>query len=134
MFPAPKPKKAYKSKPYEQMSRPGERIQVECVQPNNVFEFTKHFSNNKRDLPTLLEKTADELGVRNKLIRPYTSRYNGKVERSHREDQKRFYSSHMFYSLADFTNQFAAHSHHSNNLPMRPLCWLSPHEFIVHYV
>ena len=29
MFPAPKPKKAYKSKPYEQMSRPGECIQVD---------------------------------------------------------------------------------------------------------
>ena len=67
-------------------------IKVECVQTDNGFEFTNRFSNSKRDLPTLFEKTAAELGIRHKLIRPYTPRHNGKVERSHREDQKRFYS------------------------------------------
>ena len=29
MFPNPKPKKAYKPKPYEQMTHPGERVQVD---------------------------------------------------------------------------------------------------------
>ena len=33
---------------------------------------------------------AARLGIRHKLIRPYTPRHNGKVERSHREDQRRF--------------------------------------------
>ena len=61
-------------------------IRVECVQTDNGFEFTNLFSNSKRDLPTLFEKTAAELGIRHKLIRPYTQRHNGKVERSHRED------------------------------------------------
>ena len=69
-------------------------IQVECVQTDNGFEFTNRFSNSKRELPTLFERTAAELGIRHKLIRPYTPRHNGKVERSHREDQKRFYSCH----------------------------------------
>ena len=68
---------------------------MECVQTDNGFEFTNRFSNSKRDLPTLFEKTAAELGIRHKLIRPYTPRHNGKVERSHREDQKRFYSCHI---------------------------------------
>ncbi len=54
--------------------------------------------------PRCLRKTAAELGIRHKLIRPYTPRHNGKVERSHREDQKRFYSCHSFYSLEDFEN------------------------------
>ena len=52
-------------------------IEVECVQTDNGFEFTNRFSNSKRDLPTLFEKTAAELGIRHKLIRPcllYTSR------------------------------------------------------------
>jgi len=66
-------------------------------------------------LPTLFEKTAAELGIRHKLIRPYTPRHNGKVERSHREDQK------IFYSLDDFVKQLAVHNRRSNNLPMRPL-------------
>ena len=68
-------------------------IKVECVQTDNGFEFTNRFSNSKRDIPTLFEDTAKELGIRHKLIRPYTPRHNGKVERSHREDQKRFYDS-----------------------------------------
>lgn len=96
-------------------------IQVECVQTDNGFEFTNRFSNSKRDLQTLFEKPAAELGIRHKLIRPYTPRHNGKVERSHREDQKRFYSCHDFYSLDDFAKQLAVHHSRSNNLPMRPL-------------
>ena len=109
-------------------------IQVECVQTDNGSEFTNRFSGSKRDMPTLFERTAAELGIRHKLIRPYTPRHNGKVERSHREDQKRFYSCRSFYSLEDFAKQLAVHSRRSNNLPMRPLHWLSPAEFSVQYV
>ena len=109
-------------------------IQVECVQTDNGFEFTNRFSNSKRDLPTLFESTAQEFGIRHKLIRPYTPRHNGKVERSHREDQKRFYSCHSFYSFTDFEKQLAVHNRRSNNFPMRPLGWLSPSEFSVQYV
>ena len=89
---------------------------------------------SRRDLPTLFEATAAQLGIRHKLIRPYTPRHNGKVERSHREDQKRFYFSHAFFSLDDFAKQLAVHSRRSNNFPMRPLNWLSPNEFAVQYV
>ena len=96
--------------------------------------FIQRFPNSKRDLPTLFERTAAELGIRHKLIRPYTPRHNGKVERSHREDQKRFYSCHAFYSLDDFAKQLAVHNRRSNNLPMRPLRWRSPAEFLVQYV
>ena len=182
LFPAKKQKKKEKVKPYEQMTHPGERVQVdvkvvsqkciavpelrlfqytaideftrlrflaaypeqstyssagflrkltvwyarcgikvESVQTDNGFEFTNRFSGSKRNLPTLFEKTAAELGIRHKLIRPYTPRHNGKVERSHREDQKRFYSCRSFYSLDDFAKQLVVHNRRSNNLPMRPL-------------
>ena len=109
-------------------------IQVECVQTDNGFEFTNRFSNSKRDLPTLFEVTAAKLAIRHKLIRPYTPHHNGKVERSHREDQKRFYSCHNFYSLDDFAKQLTVHNRRSNDFPMRPLAWLSPSEFTVQYV
>lgn len=105
-------------------------IHVECVQTDNGFEFTNRFSNTNRDKKTHFEVAATELGIRHKLIRPYTPRHNGKVERSHREDQKCFYSSHSFYSLDDFVGQLAARQTCSNNLPMRPLAWLSPIEFL----
>ena len=109
-------------------------IKVECVQTDNGFEFTNRFSGSKRNLPTLFEKTAAELNIRHKLIRPYTPRHNGKVERSHREDQKRFYSCHSFYSLDDFAKQLAVHNRRSNDLPMRPLRWMAPAEVTVQYV
>ena len=110
------------------------KIRVECVQTDNGFAFTNRFSNSKRDLPALFEQTAALPGTRHKLIRPYTSRHNGKVERSHREDHKRFYSCHKFYSLNGFNKQFTVHNRRSNNFPMRPLHWLSPAEFTVQYV
>lgn len=105
-------------------------IKVECVQTDNGFEFTNRFSNSKRDIPTLFEDTAKELGIRHKLIRPYTPRHNGKVERSHREDQKRFYDSHRFWSLADFGAQLAGLQSRSNSRPMRPLRWHSPRQML----
>ena len=109
-------------------------VTVECVQTDNGFEFTNRFSNSKRDIPTLFESTAAELGIRHKLIRPYTPRHNGKVERSHREDQKRFYATHCFWSLADFGGQLAAHQSRSNSRPMRPLDWFSPRDFLASFV
>ena len=109
-------------------------IQVECVQTDNGFEFTNRFSSSKKHLQTLFEATAAQLDIRHKLIRPYTPRHNGMVERSHREDQKRFYSCHSFFSLEDFDKQLKLYNRRSNDLPMRPLKWLSPLEFTVQYV
>ncbi len=103
---------------------------IECVQTDNGFEFTNRFARSDRILVTFFEKTAAQLGIRHKLIRPYTPRHNGKVERSHREDQRRFYSTHCFFSLTDFDFQLAAHRRASNNRPMRPLQYSSPIQFL----
>lgn len=105
-------------------------ITVECVQTDNGFEFTNRFSNSKRDIQTLFEETASKLNIHHKRIRPYTPRHNGKVERSHREDQKLLYDTHHFYSLADFGAQLAVHQTRTNNRPMRPLNWLAPIDYI----
>ena len=109
-------------------------IRAACVRTDNGFEFTNRFFNSKRNIQTLFEKTAAELGVQHKLIRPYMPRHNGKVEHSHREDQKRFCSVHVFFSLPDFEKQLAIHNRRSNNLPMRPLHWLSPSEALVQFL
>jgi len=105
-------------------------IRVECVQTDNGFEFTNRFSPSKRELQTLFEATSAQLGIRHKLIRPYTPRHNGKVERSHREDVKSFYRLRSFYSCDDFAAQLAKHLSRSNNRPMRPLFWRSPLQFL----
>ncbi|MFA5674958.1 MAG: DDE-type integrase/transposase/recombinase [Christensenellales bacterium] len=108
------------------------RFPIKCVQTDNGFEFTNRFAATRRDLPTLFEHKAMCLGIRHKLIRPYTPRHNGKVERSHREDQKRFYSKTTFYSFSDFKQQLKAYQYRSNKIPMRPLGWRSPTEYLRH--
>jgi transposase InsO family protein len=109
------------------------RFPLECVQTDNGSEFTNRFSPSKRDLPTLFEATAASLDIRHKLIRPYTPRHNGKVERSHREDQKRFYSKRTFYSFADFKLQLKVYQYRSNKIPMRPLGWRSPTVYLASF-
>ena len=101
-------------------------VKVECVQTDNGFEFTNRLAYNEAKHLNLFEEALSLLNIRHKLIRPYTPRHNGKVERSHREDQKRFYDTHSFYSLDDFGEQLAVHQRRSNSLPMRPLHWQSP--------
>jgi hypothetical protein len=108
----------------------GKGFDVKCVQTDNGMEFTNRLVATKSNLPTLFEKTASELCIHHKLIRPYTPRHNGKVERSHREDMKRFYNSNSFFSLEDFTKQLKTYNRRSNNIPMRPLKYLSPIEFL----
>lgn len=108
-------------------------IKVECVQTDNGPEFTTRFVQGLRDKPTLFQTAAAKLGIRHKLIRPYTPRHNGKVERSHREDHNKFYSCHKFFSCDDFNKQLKAHLRRSNDRPMRPLGWLSPVEFLSNY-
>ena len=46
-------------------------IVVQRVQTDDGFEFIDRFVNTKRQLPTLFENTAKELGIHHKLIRPY---------------------------------------------------------------
>lgn len=95
------------------------------IQTDNGGEFT-HVSKTNRIHPfTLL---CQELGIEHKLIRPRTPRHNGKVERSHRNDQERFYNHLSFYSYDDLLVQMQRYLLRSNNIPMKVLGWKSPRE------
>jgi len=108
-------------------------FKVECVQTDNGLEFTKRFASNS-NTPTLFERTLKQFGIQHKLIKPFTPRHNGKVERSHRKDNEYFYATHKFYSLDDLNAQLAVHNRNYNAFPMRPLKWQSPkqvlHDFL----
>ena len=81
----------------------------------------------------MFENTLEELGLEYKVIKPHTPKQNGRVERSHRKDQERFYYKRVFYSLEDLRNQGKEWRKEYNNFPMRPLGRLSPREFIEKY-
>ena len=102
---------------------------IECVQTDNGAEFTNRLTT-KKDKPSLFENTAIQLGIRHKLIKPFTPRHNGKVERSHRKDNEYFYAVRTFYSLNDLKEQLAVQNRTYNNFPMRPLAWLSPADYL----
>lgn len=61
-------------------------------------------------------------------IRPRTPQHNGKVERSHRNDNDRFYSYLKFYSLEDLREQGKRYLKRSNNIPMAVLKYQIPQE------
>ncbi len=109
-------------------------FKIECVQTDNGQEFTKRLGNSENPTPTLFEARLEQYGIHHKLIKPYTPRHNGKVERSHRKDNEYFYATHKFYSFKDFENQLAVHSRKYNNFPMRPLNWKSPADYIKAYI
>lgn len=106
------------------------KFPVECVQTDNGMEFTKRLGSSENPTPTLFEASLKQRGIRHKLIKPYTPRHNGKVERSHRKDNEYFYALHTFYSFEDFKKQLAVHSRKYNNFPMRPLNWKSPADYV----
>lgn len=109
-------------------------FKIECIQTDNGFEFIKSFDERKKGKISLFEARLKELGIRHKLIRPFTPRHNGKVERSHRKDNEYFYATHKFYSFEDFAVQLAVHSRWYNSFPMRPLGWVSPKQYILDYL
>ena len=107
-------------------------FKILCVQTDNGTEFTKRLLPGDNG-PSLFETRLEQAGIRHKLIRPYTPRHNGKVERSHRKDNEYFYASHKFYSFEDFKNQLAVRCRNYNRFPLRPLGWLSPIEYLAKY-
>ena len=73
--------------------------------------------------------------IEHKLIRPRTPRHNGKVERSHRNDNERFYKWLRYYSFDDLQSQMTTYLRRSNEIPTSVLRsatdkkrWLSPNE------
>ena len=109
-------------------------FKIECIQTDNGFEFTNRLNWQGTKKKTMFESKLEELGIKHKLIKPKTPRHNGKVERSHRKDQERFYYNKVFCSFEDFKNRLKYWEKEYNNFPMKPLKWLSPNEKYLEYI
>ena len=97
----------------------------QILQTDNGAEFT-HLKKTDRTHP--LDILCKQLGIVHKRIRPRTPQHNGKVERSHRNDQERFYNHMAFYDYNDLLIQMKRYLNRSNNIPMQALGWNSPLE------
>lgn len=96
------------------------------IQTDNGTEFTYNQANIKKVHP--MDTFCLELEIYHHKIQPRTPQHNGKVERSHRNDNERFYSYLSFYSLEDLRKQGSQYLKRSNNIPMACLGYLTPKE------
>ena len=104
------------------------------IQTDNGSEFT-YTRQTRFDKVHPLDRFCEENGIEHKLIKPRTPRHNGKVERSHRTDNERFYRTLRFYSFPDLKKQMRSYLRRSNNIPISTLKsrdgsrrWLTPNE------
>ena len=106
----------------------------QIIQTDNgaEFTFTQEVKNGRKHT---FRKFCEEQGIFHKLNKPRTPRHNGKVERSHRSDNERFYRFLRFYSFEDLKTQMKAYLRRSNEIPMSVLKsrdgtrkWLTPKE------
>ena len=103
---------------------------IECIQTDNGAELTNPFTTH-RDKPTLFQKHLEAHEIRHKGIHLFTPHHTGKVERSHRKDNERFYTTHLFYSFEDFAAQLKVYKRRDyNNVPMRSLGWKTLNEVL----
>lgn len=95
----------------------------ETIQTDNGSEFC---NTKKTDRIHYFDRFCLKYNIHHKRIRPRTPWHNGKVERSHRNDQERFYNHLKFYSYDDLLIQMKRYLKRSNNIPMAVLGWESP--------
>ncbi len=106
-------------------------FKIQKVQTDNGTEFTYKYISEDASSP--LDCLLKELEIPHILIPPRTPWHNGKVERSHRNDQRYFYDWEHFWSLKDFNAKLEEHLRWSNRRPMRTMQWESPEQRLLRF-
>ena len=99
-------------------------FKIQTIQTDNGTEFSYKYISEDVECP--FDTELRRLGIEHKLIPPRTPWHNGKVERSHRNDQRYFYNWETFRSVEELNMKLAEHLRWSNNKPMRTLGNKSP--------
>ena len=107
-------------------------FKIELVQTDNGTEWTNVLLS-KDPKPTLFEEALADAEIVYKRIRIATPRHNGKVERQHRTDEKRFYKKMKMYNLEDGRKQLKRYNRFSNTIPKVCLDYKSPNEILAEY-
>lgn len=106
-------------------------FEITCIQTDNGSEFTSRLQGATN--PSAFESYLAEHGIRHKLIAVATPRHNGKVERSHRSDDERFYSDNLFFSAKHLADQFRRYLGESNRRPLLAHGWRSANQMLQFY-
>ena len=99
-------------------------FKIQTIQTDNGTEFTYKYISDTEINP--FDKELMKQGIEHILIPPRTPWHNGKVERSHRNDQRYFYDWETFRSVDELNIKLREHLKWSNNKTMRTLGRKSP--------
>lgn len=99
-------------------------FKIQTIQTDNGTEFTYKYISDTEENP--FDKELQKLGIEHILIPPRTPWHNGKVERSHRNDQRYFYDWETFKTVDELNCKLREHLKWSNNKTMRTLGRKSP--------
>jgi Transposase and inactivated derivatives, IS30 family len=105
---------------------------IKTIQTDNGSEFVNNSEESHKE--TMFEITLKELGIKHKRTKPYSPWQNGKVERSHRIDGKKFYSRNKFTSYKDMVKKLTRYNTRYNNIAKKVLDFLSPNQMVEQYV
>lgn len=103
------------------------------VQTDNGTEWTNALPAKRATHKTLFEDYLEENGNSYHRIKVAAPGHNGRAERQHRLDGKRFYSKMRMYSLEDGRNQLKKYNRISNNIPKCCLSYRSPQKVLQDY-
>lgn len=112
---------------------------VKAIKTDNGAIFTNYYTSmTKRSDMTVktlhaLDQFCREHHIIHYLIDPGKPAQNGKVERSHREDQEKFYEQHTFKDFNDLQKKMKSWNIYYNNLEHCGLGGKTPNEFLANY-
>jgi transposase InsO family protein len=104
------------------------------VQTDNGTEFTTALLVKNPETKSMFESALEDMDIIYHRIRIATPRHNGKVERQHGIDDKRFYSKMRMYSLEDGRKQLIRYNKWSNSISKICLNFLSPNKVLEKYL
>lgn len=112
------------------------KYKIEAIKTDNGFMFTNRYlgSYRRSDLSSrqlhIFDKVCAEHNIIHYLIDPGKPAQNGTVERSHREDQEKFYEQNKFRSISDLRKKIKVWNDYYNNLEHCGLNGKTPNEML----
>lgn len=112
---------------------------IKAIKTDNGSIFTNYYcgTNKRSDLSVktihALDLYCRDQSITHYLIDPGKPAQNGTVERSHREDQEKFYDQNAFKNFRDLQRKLARWTAYYNDLEHCGLNGKTPNEFLAHY-
>jgi transposase InsO family protein len=109
---------------------------IKAIKTDNHATFTNYYvgGNKRSDLSVKTLHALDifcaEHNIIHYLIDKGKPTQNGKIERSHGEDQRKFYEQHTFTSVTDLKSKIVVWNEYYNNLEHCSLDGLTPNEVL----